>query len=102
MSDTDSDYPYPLLLKPSNLSGGKGIKIISNSKDFNSIRERMVGKKRFDLQIVQEFIDGSNHGFFSLIKNGKIKFFRLTLNIIIQVKNISLEVVLLPPRLTSN
>ncbi len=58
---------YPLLAKPKLGHGGKGIIKIDSQKKLNSLPKKI--KNNY---IIEEFIEGSNHGVFTLIKKKKI------------------------------
>ena len=60
---------YPLLAKPELGHGGKGIIKIENQKDLQFFL-----KEKKNQYIVEEFIEGTNHGIFTLIKNHNIIF----------------------------
>lgn len=61
---------FPYLLKPITGSGGKGIIFIRNKYDASKIKIKKY-KKKF---IAEEYICGSDHGIFTLIKDKKIIF----------------------------
>lgn len=60
---------YPLLAKPKLGHGGKGIIKIEDYKNLKNFL-----KKKREEYIIEDFIEGSNHGVFALIKNQKIIF----------------------------
>jgi|688.fasta_scaffold348024_2 glutathione synthase/RimK-type ligase-like ATP-grasp enzyme len=60
---------YPLIAKPKVGHGGNGIVKIEN---FENLKFYLINYK--NEYIVEDFIDGSNHGIFTLIKNQKIIF----------------------------
>ena len=61
---------YPYLLKPVIGGGGKGIVLVNNKKDFLNFKFEK-DKREF---VIEEYIIGSDHGVFTLIKNKKIVF----------------------------
>jgi predicted ATP-grasp superfamily ATP-dependent carboligase len=61
---------YPYLLKPVIGGGGKGIVLVNNKKDFLNFKFEK-DKQEF---VAEEYIIGSDHGVFTLIKNKKIVF----------------------------
>ena len=63
-----NDLNYPLLAKPKIGHGGKGIFKIKDRKDL-----KFFFKKKNEY-ILEEFIEGTNHGVFTLIRNQKIIF----------------------------
>lgn len=60
---------YPLLAKPKLGHGGNGIIKIEN---FENLKFYLINYK--NEYIVEDFVEGSNHGVFTLIKNQKIIF----------------------------
>jgi hypothetical protein len=59
--DADPEtLPYPIVVKPRNMSGGKGVSLPENAAAFRAARERLVAAYGKDL-IVQEFIPGSTY-----------------------------------------
>jgi glutathione synthase/RimK-type ligase-like ATP-grasp enzyme len=61
---------FPYLLKPIIGSGGKGIVLVKNKMDLLNFK---VEKEKSEF-IAEEYIKGSDHGVFTLIKNKKIVF----------------------------
>jgi len=61
---------FPLLAKPKLGHGGKGIVKIEDFKSLKLLIKNIQNKK----YIIEEFVEGSNHGIFTLIKNQKIIF----------------------------
>ena len=63
-----SNNNYPILLKKKISSGGKNIYKINNFEEFHKIK---VKKKDY---FFEKFIEGTNHGVFTIIKDKKILF----------------------------
>jgi len=61
---------FPLLAKPKLGHGGKGIVKIEDFKSLKLLIKNIKNKK----YIIEEFVEGSNHGIFTLVKNQKIIF----------------------------
>lgn len=71
------DFNFPIIIKPVDLSGGKGVTKIKQM-DFNKVNEAV--KKALDLSkekrvVIEEFIEGTNHGFSTFLRDGKIVFY---------------------------
>ena len=69
-------FKLPIIIKPIDLSGGKGIQKIDNL-NINKVDE--IVQYAFSISkakkvVVEEFIEGSNHGLSCILINGKIKF----------------------------
>jgi carbamoylphosphate synthase large subunit len=63
-----SDYDFPILLKKKISSGGKNIYKINNANQLHKIK---VKKNDYFLE---KFIEGTDHGVFTIIKDKKILF----------------------------
>jgi len=68
-------FEFPVIIKPIDLTGGKGISIIQNAAEWE-----VAIKKAFDISrakkiVIEEYIEGSGHGFSALIQNGKVAFY---------------------------
>ena len=59
---------FPLLLKSKIGSGGKGVNFIENNDDLNLT----YNPKN---HLIEEYVNGSDHGIFTLIKNQKLIFY---------------------------
>ena len=68
------DAVFPLIVKPVDLGGGKGISI-ARSYDEGVIAVKVAFNKSKNKHIVvEDYIDGTQHGFICYIKNGKVTF----------------------------
>lgn len=69
------DFKFPLIIKPTDLSGGKGIVKVSGQAGYkNAIAEALRLSKEKTI-VIEEFIEGRNHGFSSIIRDGKVVFY---------------------------
>lgn len=73
--DSAKKIGYPVIIKPVDLTGGKGIKKCENESELNFAYNDACLRTREDYIIVEKFIDGSNHGFSAFIQNQKVTFF---------------------------
>ncbi|MCG3665687.1 ATP-grasp domain-containing protein [Aliarcobacter butzleri] len=69
-------FKLPIIIKPIDLSGGKGIQKIDN---FNIDKVDEIVKYAFSISkakkvVIEEFIEGTNHGLSCILINGKIQF----------------------------
>lgn len=65
---------FPLLVKPVDLTGGKGVKTcIEINETLDAFDDAML-VTREKYVILEQFITGTNHGISTLIKNGKVVF----------------------------
>ncbi|MBE6851886.1 MAG: ATP-grasp domain-containing protein [Ruminococcus sp.] len=69
------DIGYPVIVKPVDLTGGKGIKKCCDQAELISACSDAFCRTREDHIIIEKFIDGTNHGFSAFIKNKKVIFF---------------------------
>lgn len=69
-----SSQRYPLIVKPIDLTGGKGISIVKNESEYDSAIKKAFDISRSKKIVVEEYIEGSGHGFSALIQNGKVAF----------------------------
>lgn len=65
---------FPLLVKPVDLTGGKGVKTCIEVNETLDAFEAAMEVTREDYVILEEFIQGENHGITTLIKNGRVVF----------------------------
>ena len=65
---------YPVLVKPVDLTGGKGVKVCNNGEEVKTAAVEAFRLTRQDHIIVEEFIFGSNHGASFLLKDRKVKY----------------------------
>ena len=65
---------FPVLVKPIDLTGGKGITKVAEPQMLPKAIANAFAVSRSDSVVVEEFIEGSNHGYSTFIKNGKVRF----------------------------
>ncbi|SHM55038.1 Biotin carboxylase [Fibrobacter sp. UWR3] len=65
---------FPIIVKPVDLTGGKGIHRAENADEAREAYRDAVGRTREDHVVVEEFIQGTNHGFSAMLVNGKVAF----------------------------
>ncbi len=65
----------PVIVKPVDLSTGRGITKISKEKEIKSALEKAFSISRKKKIIVEEFIQGTNHGFSTIIRDKKVVFY---------------------------
>jgi biotin carboxylase len=69
------NWHFPLISKPADFCGGRGIAKINN---FNEAREAInftLSNSRIKKCVIEEFVEGSNHGFSAILQNQKIVFY---------------------------
>lgn len=63
---------FPLMVKPVDLTGGKGVKMCFSLSDVENAFDEAMGVTRESYIILEECIQGSCHGFTSLIRDGQV------------------------------
>lgn len=66
---------FPLIIKPVDLTGGKGVSTIDSLDQAKHALEKAFGVSRTKRVVVEEFVTGSRHGFSAFLRNGRIVFF---------------------------
>lgn len=66
---------FPVIIKPVDLTGGKGIHRAVNYEEAVKAYEDAVSRTREDHVVVEEFVTGTNHGFSAMLVNGKVTFY---------------------------
>ncbi len=63
---------FPIVIKPTNLSGGRGVEVVNSKKDFLESLEE--AQKVSDEIFLEEFIDGRLIAYSIFLKNQKIEY----------------------------
>ena len=73
---TDSRAPltFPVIVKPVDLTGGKGIHRAATADEARAAYRDAVSRTREDHVVVEEFVQGTNHGFSAMLVKGKVAF----------------------------
>ena len=74
ISKVDFLLKFPVMVKPIDLSGGKGISKVYSLNELNSRINIAFNQSRENFLVIEEFIEGSNHGASIFIKNKSIEF----------------------------
>lgn len=70
-----NEFSLPFLVKPVDLTGGKGIaKVVDYSQAANAIENAFTISKAKRI-VIEEFIEGSRHGFSAILRGGRIVFY---------------------------
>lgn len=70
-----ASLPLPVVIKPVNLSGGKGISTVNRMEESEKAVEKAFTILRTQRIVVEEFIEGERHGFSAFLVNGRVVFF---------------------------
>ena len=65
---------FPIIVKPVDLTGGKGIHRAANIDEAREAYKDACNRTRQDHIVVEEFVQGSNHGFSAMLVKGKVAF----------------------------
>lgn len=68
----DIKFGFPVLIKPVDLTGGKGISLVHYAKDLPRAVELARTQSRRGEILVESYLTGSHHGVSFLLKNGSI------------------------------
>ena len=66
---------FPVIVKPVDLSGGKGITKCNSKNELIEAIPIAFEKTKKDYILIEEFVKGTNHGFSVLIKDKKVVFY---------------------------
>jgi biotin carboxylase len=65
---------YPLVVKPVDLTGGKGITVVDDSEGLNAAIAYARGLSKQGALVIEEYFQGSLHSYSTIIQNGKVVF----------------------------
>lgn len=66
---------FPVIVKPVDLTGGKGIMRCDGPEQLEKACENAMGITREDYFVAEEFVTGTNHGFSAYIQDEKVTFY---------------------------
>lgn len=69
-----NSWTYPVMVKPVDLTGGKGITKVNDPIEYCLAIAKAFKTSKAKRVIVEEFLDGSRHGFCTLIRDKKVIF----------------------------
>lgn len=69
-----STQTFPIIVKPVDLTGGKGIHRAANAEEARAAYKDASSRTREDHVVVEEFVVGTNHGFSAMLVKGKVAF----------------------------
>ena len=68
------NFQLPVIIKPVDLTGGKGITKVHNPDEFHPALENAFTISKSGRIIIEEFLDGTRHGFSAFIREGRVVF----------------------------
>lgn len=66
---------FPLIIKPVDLTGGKGIARVDCREDAMRAAQKAFSISKAKRIVVEEFITGSRHGFSAILRSGRVVFY---------------------------
>lgn len=73
--DQLTTFTFPVIIKPVDLTGGKGISVAADIYEAKASLESAFSISRAKRVVVEEFIDGTRHGFSAFLRDGRIVFY---------------------------
>lgn len=70
-----TSIPFPVIIKPVDLTGGKGISIINDMAEAEPAIDKSFAVSKAGRLVAEEFITGSRHGFSVFLYNGRVVFY---------------------------
>ena len=70
-----SAFSWPVIVKPVDLTGGKGMTKVGGLDEAGRAIDKALAISRSKRIVVEEFVEGSRHGFSAFIVDGRIVFF---------------------------
>ncbi|MCR5126868.1 MAG: ATP-grasp domain-containing protein [Lachnospiraceae bacterium] len=74
LRELEHELQYPVIVKPTDLTGGKGVRKCDNFYEVEMAYQAAVVMTRAKEILIEEYVEGSNHGVSALLKNGKVCF----------------------------
>ena len=68
-------FKFPVMVKPIDLTGGKGVQRCETVEEVQKAFEEAITLTRMKYILIEEFVEGSNHGFSALIQDKKVRFY---------------------------
>ncbi len=65
---------WPVMVKPVDLTGGKGMTKVSSFDNLSAAFDRAFSVSKKEYVVIEEYIEGTNHGYSTFLKNGEIVF----------------------------
>ena len=65
---------FPIIVKPVDLTGGKGIHRAVDIEEARKAYKDACSRTRQDHVVVEEFVQGTNHGFSAMLVKGKVAY----------------------------
>lgn len=66
---------FPLIVKPVDLTGGKGISVIQSRVDTETALKKALQVSPAHRAVIEEYLAGDRHGFSAFLREGRVAFF---------------------------
>lgn len=76
--DEVADFEYPIIVKPRDNSGSRGVKLCRNKEDLTASISEALQASHLDTVLVEEFIEGREYSIESLHHDGKSEVIQFT------------------------
>lgn len=68
------DLDGSAIVKPIDLTGGKGISRVSNDATLSPAVSDALARSRQRRLVIEEYVEGTNHGYSAVVQNGRVVF----------------------------
>jgi biotin carboxylase len=70
--DAMAELHLPVIVKPIDLTGGKGMTVCDSADEIGAAVEAALKRSRASHVVIEEYLTGSHHGFTCFIESGKV------------------------------
>lgn len=70
--DAMAELHLPVIVKPIDLTGGKGMTVCDSADEIGAAVETALKRSRASHVVIEEYLTGSHHGFTCFIESGKV------------------------------
>lgn len=74
VSAISADFSFPVMVKPIDLTGGKGVTKLDKPADLESALRNAFAATRQDHIVIEEFVEGSHHSISAILIDQNIEF----------------------------
>ncbi len=67
--------PFPVIIKPVDRTGGKGVSVINNIAEAGPAIDACLAVSKARRFVVEEFVVGTRHGFSAFLRDGRVVFY---------------------------
>ena len=70
-----TSFSFPVIVKPVDLTGGKGMSTVESFEQADAALDKAFAISRMKRVVVEEFIEGTRHGFSAFLVGGRVVFY---------------------------